>query len=554
MNEFTLGYVTIFSLLATMPQLAAGEPPTAHWTLRGDARDSGRFELHAQNQGVTFARVDSRSATASFDGRGAELRVPPSPALSLGRDDFTLALWIHTSAELADDLGDIVSQFEPMSRTGFHLGLRNNTGVTHSLANARQLQFGIDAGSEPRFRDEGRPGNSVYGHSLVVHAGNLYVGTCEPGVDQACHVYRYRGPGTWTDLGSPDRCNSITAMASFQGRLYAGSGKYRLGGSALPESENTRLGGRVFRLEDNDAWTEIAHFPEMEAVGGMVEYRGKLYVSSLYKPAAFHCCDTNHQWQRMEVPNGKRVEALAVYNGYLWATGYDEAHVYRFDGTDWIDLGRVGEEENTQTYAFATYHGSLLVSTWRTGKVFELSLPTRWIDRGRLGNELEVMGMLVHNGKLYAGTLPSGEIYRLDGPASWTALKQLDTTPDTKYRRVWTMAQFQGRLFASTLPSGKIWSMSAGACITWDQPFPDGWHHLAAQRSGKELRLFVDGRCMAESSFEDLPSYDLSQPSPFRIGAGSGDSLYGSLADVRVYRRALDGAEIEALAQPDRKP
>ncbi|MGH9652811.1 MAG: hypothetical protein ACRD6B_05020, partial [Bryobacteraceae bacterium] len=106
--------------------------------------------------------------------------------------------------------------------------------------------------------------------------------------------------------------------------------------------------------------------------------------------------------------------ALGVFNGFLWASGYDEGHVYRFDGNEWTDLGRVGEEENTQTYAFASYLGRLQVATWRTGKVFAWQ-NNAWRDRGRLGEELEVMGMLTHNGSLYAGALPRAQVYRYDG-------------------------------------------------------------------------------------------------------------------------------------------
>ncbi|MGE5193148.1 MAG: LamG-like jellyroll fold domain-containing protein [Deltaproteobacteria bacterium] len=524
------------------------DPPLARWKLASDARDSAGKELHGRNHGATFQEGKFPARSAKFDGRGQHIEIPVAEPLKLGRDSFTISLWADTAADLDDDLGDLVSQFDPRTRTGFHLSLRNNAGVTHSQANYRHLQFGIDAGTEPVFTDEGRPGNAVFGQSMAVHDGHLYVGTCDPGNDQAGHVYRYDGPGRWTDLGTPDQANSITGMAAFRGSLYVGSGKYRLGGSSLKESENPHLGGKIFWYLGEKRWEEAGRFPEMEAVGGMVVFRGKLYVGSLYKPAAFFRYDGDRKWTPLDVPNGKRVEALGVYDGYLWATGYDEGHVYRFDGEAWEDLGRVGEEENTQTYAFATYQGVLHVATWRTGKVFRWT-NEKWEDRGRLGDELEVMGMLVHNGSFYGGTLPSGQIHRYDGDRKWTLLKQLDTTPDVKYRRVWTMAQYQGKIFATTLPSALVWSMQTGACVTFDREFPAGWHHVAAQRTSDRLRLFVDGELVAESKLGNGTSLDLSTDRPWQIGAGSGDFFHGALADVRVDRRALSADEIRDLAK-----
>jgi hypothetical protein len=537
--------VVLIAWLAATGAPAVADRPDVWWKLAGDASDSAGQRLHGRNFGATFHDGKFPSHWAEFDGRGQHIEIAAAGPLKLGRQSFTLSLWVHTAPDLDDDLGDLVSQFDPEQRTGFHLSLRNNCGVTHSQANYRQLQFGIDAGSEPVFSDEGRPGNAVFGQSMAVHEASLYVGTCEPGNDQAGHVYRYDGPGRWTDLGTPDRANSITSMATYGGSLYVGSGKYRLGGSALQESENLHLGGKIFRHLGENRWEEVGRLAGMEAVGGMVVFRGKLYASSLYKPAAFYRYEGENKWVALPVPGGKRVEALGIYNGFLWASGYDEGHVYRFDGETWEDLGRVGEEENTQTYAFATYQGNLQVATWRTGKVFRW-LNEMWEDRGRLGDELEVMGMLVHNGALYAGTLPSGQIYRHEGDRRWTLLKQLDTTPDVMYRRVWTMAQFQGRLFASTLPSGHIWSMQTGASVTFDREFPAGWHHVAAQRADDWLRLFVDGQLVAES--RQAAPLDLSIDKPWKIGAGSGDFFHGALADVRLYLRSLSIDEIRELA------
>lgn len=526
----------------------AAEPPAAHWKLDGDARNAVGGGAAGEVRGIAFGPGRGAARAANFDGRGGHITIPSSPALQLGTGDFTLALWVNTAAAGDDDLGDLVSQFDARTRTGFHLSLRNHTGVTHSQANHRQLQFALDAGTEPVFVDEGRPGTAVFGQSMAVHDGELYVGTCEPGRDQAGHVYRYDGTGRWIDCGTPDKANSITAMAAWNGSLYVGSGKYRLGGSSLKESENPHLGGRIFRHLGGTRWEEVGHFPGMEAVGGMVVYRGKLYVSSLYRPATFHRYEGDRRWTPLPVPNEKRVEALGVFDGYLWATGYDEGHVYRFDGAVWTDLGQVGEKENTQTYAFTTYQGRLQVATWRTGKVFAWEKEA-WQDKGRLGEELEVMGMLVHNGALYGGTLPLGQIYRYEGGRDWKLLRQLDTTPDVTYRRVWTMAAYQGKLYATTLPSGRVWSLQTGAAVTWDKEFPAGWRHVAAQRQGDVVRLFVDGRPVAESRSGRASALNLTSGEPWRLGAGSGDFLHGALADVRVYRRALAAAEIAALAR-----
>ena len=546
-RSVTLAVWAAASLIA-----AADDGPIAHWKLAGDARNSAGNELNGENRGVAFPKEDAAGKLARFDGRSSHIVVPAAEALRLGTDDFTIALWVDTDEKLDDDLGDLVSQFDSETRTGFHLSLHNNAGVTHSQANYRQLQFGIDAGTEPIFVDEGRPGNAVFGQSMAVYDNQLYVGTCEAGKDEAGHLYRYSGAGAWIDCGSPDKANSITALCSGNGTLFVGTGKYRLGGSALAESENPHLGGRVYAYLADHQWETLGSFPEMEAVGGMVIFRGRLYVSSLYMPAAFYRHDGNRGWTSLPVPNGKRVEALGVFNGYLWATGYDEGHVYRYDGDRWEDLGNVGEEENAQTYAFAIYRGELNVATWRTGKVFAWNRGD-WRDRGRLGEELEVMGLLVHNGCLYGGTLPLAQIYRYDGEQEWTLLKQLDTTPDVKYRRVWTMAEYQGKLFATTLPSAHVWSMQTGAAVSWDQEFPAGRHHVAAQRHGNVLRLFVDGELVVESKTEKAGSLNLTNDRDWLIGAGSGDFFNGGLGDVQVFRRALSAEEIREMSHKEPK-
>ncbi|MFO0927180.1 MAG: hypothetical protein U0736_09085 [Gemmataceae bacterium] len=70
--------------------------------------------------------------------------------------------------------------------------------------------------------------------------------------------------------------------------------------------------------------------------------------------------------------------ALAVHGDALYAGSYDGGHVYRFDGRGWTDLGRLGD--NTQTYSFASYRGRLHVGTRPSGRVYRLDSDKRWTD------------------------------------------------------------------------------------------------------------------------------------------------------------------------------
>lgn len=540
--------LTAVLFFCTTTSLAA-DNLIAHWPLKGDLKDRGPYALHLRLHGGEL--ISNETEGTQLDGRDDWLEAPDHEALKFGMQDFTLSMWVNVEKNLDDIPGDLLSQFDPIQRRGFQLSIKSHA-VTASQANTRTLHFGIDNNRiEPAWTDHGQVGQSIFVKALAVFDGQLFAGTCEAGKDRTGHVYRFDGGTRWIDCGSPAPCNSVSALAVFDGRLYAGVSKYRLAGSALSESENPNLGGRIFRYDGESRWVDCGQLPETEGIGGMAVFQGKLFAGSLYKPAGFFRYEGNQSWSSMPLPGGKRVEAMCVYNGELFASSYDEAHIYRFNGETWTDCGQVGDATNTQTYSFAIYNGRMYVGTWRTGKVFRYDGDNKWADCGRLGEELEVMGMLVHNGSLFAGSLPMAEVfrYRTDATPQWDSVGRVDLTPNVTYRRAWTMAEFQGRLFVGTLPSGRVFSIAAGANVTDDRSLPFGWQHIAAQRAGRELKLFVNGRLAVTSAAFDSTQYDLTSTARLRIGVGPTDFFHGRIRDVRLHQKVLSHDEITTLAK-----
>lgn len=465
-----------------------------------------------------------------------------APRLRPGRGPFTAAAWIECGEGLA---GDVLSQFDASTRRGWHVSVVTNAGCTSGQANDRQLQFGVDDGRPPGPPEDcGRPGEAVLVFSLCAFRGELFAGTCETGVAGRGRVFRYEGDRSWRDCGLADEANAVSALAEHAGRLFAATAHYRLRGSALPESENATPGGRIYRYEGEGRWSLGAPLPDVEAVNGLVSYRGQLYASSTYAPGVWRSTE-GRAWEAIGTPGGRRVEALAAFDGALWGGGYDAAEVYRYaPEAGWRIATALAD--NTQTYGFGVFQGRLHVGTWPSGRVFRREADGRWTDTGRLGQEKEVMPLAYYQGSLWGGTLPAAEVHRFDGE-TWRLAAQLDATPEVTYRRVWSMAVHQGRLFCGTLPSGRVLALRAGRSATVDAPREAGWHHVAAVRDADHLRLYVDGRRAASERF-DAGDLDFETDAPLRIGRGNYQPWPAGLADVRVYNQALDDDAIAELA------
>ncbi len=546
----TLLWLSILLVMGWAQTHAEDPELIGHWPLRGNADDVSASKLKTIARDVEFNLTGPNAvqgAAARFNGRSSVIEIEDADRLKLGTDEFSVSLRVKSNDTLDDVPGDLISQYDATTRRGWHLGLYSHGGVTNAQVNSRQLHFGIDQDRiDEQFKDHGQLGNAMYVFSLCVHDGRLYASTCHAGENETGRVFRFESGNRWTDLGSPDKANAISAMAEFNGSLYVASSKYRLAGSALSESQNPNFGGKVYRLGPNNEWISCGTLsPETEAIGGLVAFRGRLYAGSLYKPAGFFRYEGGDKWTACKTPDGKRVEALTVFNGFIYATSYDEGSVFRFDGENWEHVGKI--PGSTQTYGFAVHRGSLFVSEWPQAHVFRYLGGTNWEDAGKLGQELEAMPLLVYNGQMYGGTLPLAEVYRFDGGQLWTKIGRVDHTPDVKYRRAWSMAVYQGRLFVGALPSGRVLSIEAGRNTTHDRELAAGWHHVAAVREAQRLVLYVDGQQVGESSRFEPSSFNITNGQPLRIGFGAQDHFNGDLSDVRLYRGALSPHHIERL-------
>ena len=536
------------------------------WDLLVDGRDDSGHGRHAiAHGGIAFgpsadARVSRSVARFGRDASRLEVEVP-----AIGDADFTLTAWVHAADPSRTVIGDIAAMFDPVERRGFSLGVDHSASCGNH-GNDRNLFFGIDAGVDVQWTEHGRPGSStIMVCALAVHDGDLYAATWESGRSDLGHVYRLDGDG-WTDCGAPSTANAVTRLAVHDGHLYAGVSRLRGGGSGMPDSANQQAGGRVLRYEGGSDWSDCGQLDGADSIAALVPFDGELYSIPMYSEGVFRL-DGSNEWVSCGTP-GRRLLALGVHAGALYGLGNDHADVisaiaqtaagivvpsrseqggggvFRYGGgRSWASLGL--QPETTQVYSAETYAGDLFIGTWPNGIVYRHAGGDRWESRGTPGAETEVMNLLAYNGKLYAGTLPGAQIHRFDGDGSWALVGTLDATPDVRYRRAASMVVYRGELFCGTLPSGTVHSMRAGLVVSDDRALPAGWHHVAAIRSGEMIALYVDGTLFAERGDEDgRTPLDLGDSSTLVIGAGPRAGFDGELADIRLYHRALDAAEV----------
>jgi hypothetical protein len=545
-----------------------------HWKLQGDCRDSSGQGNHGINHGVDLN-------SGAFDGEQAYIEVPASDSLKLGKGDFAFSAWIHTEKELDDIVGDIIDMYDPAARRGITLSINSSAGGYQSQSTDRHVHFGIDNAHSSDWQDCGypSPSSNYVSNSLTVYKGKLYAAT-SGGKDEKDwrHVYRYEGGQRWTDCGQVGggKVEGVGPLIVHDGDLYA----------VTTTIDWTRVNpdkydsGRVYRYLGGTEWEDCGQPSENRTLNCIASYQGKLYVGGGPDSYGVFVREGDTEWQPSKVfssravPDGCFPHAMRLHNGKLFVA-YPGAHA--FDGTEWTFAGETMPPDQNwflQTHALGIFQGKLLAGTWPEGKVSVYEGGETWKPMGRVGVDgTEVQSFAVYNGKLYGGSLPRAEVCRYDGTSEWTSLKRFYSPEDWQpgmpgklsreqvnvMCRLTSLTVYDGKLFASTgsctssvldAPRevrGKVFSMQAGRVASYDDDLGPGWKHITAVRSGGLLKLYIDGKLVAESSSFDPTEYDLTTARPLRIGFGETEYFAGKMADVRLYKSALTQAQIQNL-------
>jgi hypothetical protein len=559
-------------MLGSLPNntVTGAEPGlVGHWKLQGDCRDYSGLGNHGENHGVELSR-------GAFDGASAYVEVPPSDSLRMGTGDFAICAWLHTEEQLDDIVGDVIEMYDPALRRGITLSINSSAGGYQSQGADRHIHFGIDNAHSSDWRDCGRPNpaSNYVSNSLTVFQGKLYAATCDA-QDEAdwCHVYRYEGDQKWIDCGrvGNGKTTGVVPLIVHDGDLYAATTTY----------DWTRV--QVYRYMGGTQWEDCGQPSDNRTLNSMASYKGELYVGGgqlgPQKTLGVFVRGDNGEWTPSKIfsesgPQRCFPHTMCRHNGMLFVA-WPGAHA--FDGKLWKFAGHPYPFSETspslQTHSLTIHQGKLCAGTWPEAIVSTYEGGERWEPIGRVGVDgTEVNALVVYNGKLYGGSLPRGEVCRYDGRPEWTSLKKFspeDWEPEpvssatrpgvNAWCRATSLTVCHGKLFVSTgsctssvLDSpldvrGKVFSMEAGTVASYDDDLGPGWKHIAAIRSGGLLKLYINGKLVATSSSFDPDQYDLSTDQPLRIGFGETEYFAGKMAEVRLYKIALDDQQIHEL-------
>ena len=493
--------------------------------------------------------------------------------------DFSLSLWIDVPEHRAGAAGGLAARFDPETRTGFSLSAISSAGGYNGPGDELRISFGLDAGTEPRWVDCGRP-SATANHvtSLTVFEGRLHTGSTDGRTEaDFAHVFRHAGGTDWEDLGqvSPNGDHGVGPLVVHRDALYAATCNYdwtRVTYLSHPPC-------RVFRYEAPGAWVDCGQPGTSKRLFAMASFAGDLYVVG--DDFTVHVYRGEQRWELAErLPTF--AHPMSVHGGQLViGTWENPPTVLRFDGGAWHDLGNPLAEVRgaTQVHSLTTFAGAIHVGTWPLGKVSAYDeRQSRWLDLGRMGDSTEVNALTAYNGMLYAGALPRAEVFRYDPGSAWTSLRRFHSPPgwepvsvedmerppdgDLRMRdwaRVTSLTEHDGQLFGSVTSCtssvidapadvrGSVHAMRTGIVATTASSLRPGRHHVVAIREGDRASVLVDGR-VAASAHGELPR-SLRTSAPMEVGSGPSGPYAAGVSDFAAFDRALTASEVARLGE-----
>jgi outer membrane protein assembly factor BamB len=286
----------------------------------------------------------------------------------------------------------------------------------------------------------------TYIFSLAVYGGKLYAGTAPGG-----NIYVLDGTA-WSLAFNTETETHVWSLAVYDNKLYAG----------------TEPGGLVY-VYDGTSWSLAFDSPEYH-INSLAVYDGKLYAGT-WNRGKIYVYDGN-SWSEatdvftilsdpgIEFPDYlSHVFALVEYNGNLYA-GTDVftytpgpagpldpsgGLIFVYDGSSW-SLALDTDED--QIRSLAVYDGKLFAGTYPSGKIYVFD-GTSWgitFD----GPAKSVYSLAVYNDNLYAGTTTPGVIYGFDG-SQWV------TAFDSQEKAVFSLASYAESFYAGTSDAGRIY-------------------------------------------------------------------------------------------------
>jgi hypothetical protein len=492
--------------------------------------------------------------------------------------DFTISLWAEVPEDRAGAAGGLAAKFDPVSRTGFNLSAISSAGGYNGPGDELRISFGVDAGSEPRWFDRGRPSpvSNYVSNSLTVFAGSLFAATSDaPGEADRGHVYRHLGETAWEDLGlvGNEGAHGVGPLIVHRRALYAATWNY----DWTRVHDQDLAACRVYRYDGPGRWEDCGQPGDARRLFSLASYRGDLLAFG--DDSTVHVHRGGATWEQV-MAFETFAHPVTVHEGRLVLGMLQPATVRTFDGSDWRDLGNpIGDPERCdEIHTLVTYGGALHAGTWPLGRVARWDVAgRRWRQAGRLGDSTEVMALNVYNGKLYGAAIPRAEVFRYERDRSWTSLRRLFAPPgwrpvlvrnmsrppngDRRMRewtRVTSLTQHDGLLFASVgsctsaavdAPAdvrGTVHALAAGVVATTPRALEAGRRHIAAVRRAGALSIYVDGREAATGRGDVTGS--IATAAPLRIGEDEAGRYTGAIDGFRTFDRALEVREISALA------
>ena len=492
--------------------------------------------------------------------------------------EFTISLWLDVPRDRSGMAGGLASQFDPATRMGFNLSAISSAGGYCGPSDELRISFGIDAGSEPRWLDFGRPSatSNYVSNSLTVFEGRVHAATSDsPEPSERGHVFRHLGGTDWEDLGKvgTEGASGVGPLVVHRNDLYAATWNY----DWTRVHDQRPAACHVYRYGGPGRWEDCGQPGRATRLFSLGSWRGELLVAG--DDSTIHRYRGERSWEKIGAFE-TFAHPMGIHHEQLILGMLQPASVRTFDGSDWLDLGNpLGDPARCdEIHSLATFRRQLLVGTWPLGRVARWDVDIgSWRQMGRLGDSTEVMALNVYNGKLYGAGIPRAEVFRYERDGDWTSLRRFFDPPgwqpvrvanmrrppdgDRRMRewsRVTSLTQHEGLLYASIgsctsaavdAPAdirGSVQAMGAGIVATTPNSLEPGWHHVAARLIGNQVSIHIDGR-EATAANGQLPR-PVSTSASLRIGEDETGAYRGQIASFRMYQRPLDDPEIEGLA------